>query len=111
MEMERAKSNPDVCGSVYIFELDEQFDIDGNVSYNDAKYMNHSCEPNCDFEIKDGHIWIHAIRDINKGEEISYNYGYDFDDDYKEHPCRCMSQKCVGYILAEEHWEKLKSVC
>ena len=45
-------------GQVYIFTLDEKYDINGNVSYNKARLMNHSCKPNCDTDIIDGKIWI-----------------------------------------------------
>ncbi len=96
-------------GSVYIFELNRRHDIDGNVAYNTAKYINHSCHPNCEAHLIHGHIWIVALRDVKKGEELSYNYGYGFDD-YHEHECRCGSHNCVGYILDEEHWGKLKRV-
>jgi len=94
-------------GAVYIFELNKKYDIDGYVPHNDAKYINHACDPNCDIEITRGHIWVVALRNINKGEEITYNYGYDFED-YEDHPCRCGSPNCVGYILDEDHWHKLK---
>ena len=94
-------------GAVYLFELNKRYDIDGNVEYNTARYINHSCDPNCETENRRGHIWIVALRDIEKGEELSYNYGYGYED-YEEHICRCNSDKCIGYILAEEHWPKLK---
>lgn len=94
-------------GSVYIFELNKRYDINGNVSWNPAKYINHSCKPNSETEIIRGHIWIVALRNIKKGEEILYNYGYDIDE-YKDHPCKCGSKNCVGYILAEKYWHKIK---
>ena len=94
-------------GAVYIFELNKRYDIDGNVSWNIAGIINHSCDPNCEAINIRGHIWICAMRDIQAGEELTYNYGYNFDN-WWEHPCRCGSSKCVGYILAEEHWPKLK---
>ena len=97
------------CGAVYIFELNDEFDIDGNVDWNTAKYINHSCEPNCEIEIEDDRIWIAALRDIKKGEELSYNYGYDLED-FKEHICKCGTEKCVGYIVDEEHWPKIKEM-
>ncbi len=92
---------------VYIFELDKKWDIDGNVPENIAKYINHSCEPNCNFEIRNGHIWIKAKREIKKGEELFYNYGFDFED-HKDHLCKCGTKSCVGFILAKEHWKKIK---
>lgn len=95
-------------GAVYIFTLNKRYDIDGNVSYNTARFINHSCHPNCEAELVHGHIWIVALKDIEKGEELSYNYGYDMEA-YEEHPCRCGSHNCVGYIVAEEHWPKLKA--
>ena len=91
-------------GAVYIFELNKSYDIDGNVLYNHARHINHSCDPNAETEIIRGKIWIVAIRNIAKDEEITYNYGYEYDDDYNQHPCRCRSSRCVGYILGEEHW-------
>ena len=95
-------------GMVYVFELNSRYDIDGSYTYNTARYINHSCDPNCEVEIIKNKIWIMSIKDIKKGQELSYNYGYPYDSDYKEHKCRCKSRKCIGYILAEEHWRKLK---
>jgi hypothetical protein len=94
-------------GAVYIFILNKRHDIDGNVTYNTARFINHSCDPNCETEIIRGHIWVIAIRDIKKGEELAYNYNYDIDS-YKDHKCRCRSRRCVGYILDEDHWPRLK---
>lgn len=94
-------------GAVYIFELNKRHDIDGDVPYNTARHINHSCDPNAETEIIRGKILVIALRDIAKGEEIFYNYGYGYDD-YEEHHCGCGSSRCVGYILAEEHWPKLK---
>ncbi len=104
--LENNKQN-ESYGAVYIFNLNKRHDIDGNVSFNTARFINHSCDPNCETEIIRGHIWIIALRDIKKGEELSYNYNYDFED-YEDHVCRCGSHLCVGYILDEDHWPRLK---
>ena len=94
-------------GGVYIFELNKRYDIDGNVSWNTARLINHSCDPNCETDIIKGKIWIIAIRDIKKGEELTYDYGFDWED-YEDHPCKCGAKNCVGYIVGEEDWSRLR---
>jgi len=106
-EILEASRNHTMAGGVYIFELNKRYDIDGSVSWNTARFINHSCDPNAESDIIGGRIWIIATRDIKKGEEITYDYGYDMDD-YESHPCRCGKPNCVGYIVAQEHWTKLK---
>lgn len=96
-------------GHVYLFELDDDWDIDGNYSWNTARLINHSCDPNCETEDNDSEIWIIALRDIKSGEELSYNYGYDIDN-WEDHPCRCGTEKCVGHIVAEKEWPKLEKL-
>lgn len=101
-----SKTDPSI-GSVYMFILDDHWAIDGDVPENDAKNINHSCDPNSEIDIVDGHIYILSIKDIKKGEEITYNYGFDIED-FEHYPCKCGSKHCVGYILDEEEWPKLK---
>lgn len=91
----------------YIFNFDDEFDLDGDVSWNPAKFINHSCDPNCEAEFFGDQIWIMAIRTIRAGEEITFNYSYDLQD-YKEHPCRCGAAKCVGYMVAAEFFPKFR---
>jgi SET domain-containing protein len=92
----------------YIFALDDEHDLDGNVGWNPARFLNHSCAPNCEaLLLEDGRIWVVPIREVRAGEELTFNYGYDLDD-YKEHPCRCGSPNCVGYIVAEEFFGHLQ---
>jgi SET domain-containing protein len=93
---ERAKRGRDGC--IYIFELNTKVDIDGSVLWNTARYINHSCDPNCESQVVRGRVWIVAIRDIKPGEELSYDYYYDYDH-YHEHPCRCGARNCAGYIV------------
>jgi SET domain-containing protein len=92
----------------FIFGLDEDFDLDSNVEWNPARFLNHSCAPNCEALCEEGRVWISALRDIQPGEEITFNYGYDLTD-YKEHPCRCGAPDCVGFIVAEEFFAHLRS--
>ena len=54
------------------------------------------------------HIKDNDIKNIKKNAELTYNYGYSYDADYVDHVCKCGSYKCVGYILDEDHWSKLK---
>jgi len=105
-EQSLANSKTKGSGAVYIFELNERYDIDGDVSYNLAKYINHACETNCYTENMNGHIWIVAERDIEKGEELLYDYGYNLDD-WKEHKCLCGKPSCIGYIVATDQRKKL----
>ncbi len=96
-------------GSVYIFELNKKYDIDGSPLYNQARYINHSCNPNCEVEISDEKIWISSIKKIKKGEELSYDYGYSFDkNDFRDHQCRCGYKYCIGYIISSDEWVKYK---
>ncbi|MDF1655332.1 MAG: SET domain-containing protein-lysine N-methyltransferase [Coxiellaceae bacterium] len=92
---------------VYLFELDAKYTIDGDTNNNIAKYINHSCEPNCYTEIEDGEIWILASRDIKRGEELSYDYGFQRAG-WDEHPCLCGSQNCFGFIVDEKHWPSIR---
>ena len=94
-------------GSVYIFELNKKYDIDGSPLYNKARYINHSCDPNCEVDILEDQIWISSIKKIKKGEELSYDYGYEFDkSDFKDHICKCGSKKCIGFIISSDDWNK-----
>ncbi len=99
--------NSKKTGSVYIFELNKKYDIDGSFPYNKARYINHSCNPNCEVDIENNRIWISSIKRIKKGEELSYDYGYSFDkDDFKDHPCNCGSKYCIGFIISSDEWDK-----
>ena len=107
--LENHKQNPKYA-SVYTFSIDDEKDLDGDVWWNLAKYINHSCNPNCESMMEeDDTIALYAIRDIKKGEELSFNYGYDVES-FKDHPCYCGSKNCVGYIVNEEQWDELEKL-
>jgi len=91
----------------FIFTVTDEFDIDGSVEWNPARFINHSCAPNCEAREGDERIWIIALRDIAPGEELSFNYGYDLQD-YEEHPCRCGDPQCLGFMVAEEYFEDVR---
>lgn len=94
-------------GNFFVFIVTEEFDIDGDVNWNPARFINHSCAPNCEARQEDGRIWIIALRDIQAAEELTFNYGYDLQD-YEEHPCACGAPECVGYMVAQEHFEDVR---
>ena len=89
----------------FLFSIDETHVIDAAVRGNDARFINHACDPNCEAVDEDGHIFIEAIKNINIGQELTYDYQFereDADDPEVEarYPCLCGSPKCRGTILA-----------
>lgn len=79
-------------GGKYLFELNDNWTIDGKGRENTARYLNHSCKPNCypELDDKEEHIYIYAKRNIKAGEELTYNYGkMYFDDLIKSAGCKC----------------------
>jgi uncharacterized protein len=94
-------------GNFFVFIVTDEFDIDGSVDWNPARFINHSCAPNCEARMEDERIWIIALRDIKAGEELGFNYGYDLQD-YEEHPCSCGAANCLGFMVAEEHFEDVR---
>jgi SET domain-containing protein len=104
--LEKSKENGGA--RVYVFILTDEWDIDGNIETNDARLVNHSCDPNVEAQIwQDKEIWFVALRDIQPGEELFYNYGFEVDT-WEDHPCRCGAERCIGYIVGEEHWPQLR---
>lgn len=91
-------------GCIFTFEVNRTADIDGRVPWNTARYINHSCAPNCESQIVRGRVWIVSLREIKPGEELSYDYCYDYDH-YTDHPCRCGAKNCAGYIVrSSQRW-------
>ena len=87
--------------AIYLFNLNSRYDLDGDFEYNDARLINHTCNPNCEVAGKGLKLWIFALRDIKKGEELSYDYGFGFDENYKDFVCKCRAKNCCGYIVRE----------
>lgn len=100
--LKRCESNNE-----YIFTLDDDWDIDGKVDWNPARFINHSCDPNCEAIIEKNRIWLFAIKTIQEGEELTFNYGYDLED-YLEHPCQCGAENCVGYIVSTDLFDAVR---
>ncbi len=99
----QTENNPkfDNDKAIYLFNLNNRYDLDGDFTYNTARLINHSCNPNCEVEGKGLKLWISSIKDINKNEELTYDYGFSFDENYKDFPCKCGSKNCCGYIVRE----------
>lgn len=101
------KLYPDVDGKpthTFLFEIDDDHVIDAAQGGNAARWINHSCEPNCEAVDDEGRIYIEAIRKIKEGEELGYNYGITLDEKHtkkekKRWPCYCGKKTCRGTLL------------
>lgn len=101
---------PEIAGErhhTYLFAIDDDVVVDAAVNGNEARFINHSCAPNCDAVIEDGRIWIESITDIVAGEELAYDYAYILEERHtraakKRFPCHCGAVNCRGTILAKK---------
>ena len=96
-------------GNGYVFTINKFFDIDGSVRWNPARYINHGCDANAESDVIEDRVWILATRTIRKGEEVLYNYNYDLVDAF-DNPCHCGAENCVGYIVGDDYWPKLRKL-
>ncbi len=97
--------DPDNPHHTFFFSLESGKLIDGGDEGNDARWINHSCEPNCEAQEEKGRVFIHAQRDIARGEELNYDYGLVIDEKMTKqlkaaYACRCGSPECRGTMLA-----------
>ena len=87
----------------YLFEINNRWTIDGSSRRNIARYINHSCKPNAEADVKKHKILISAIRTINPGDEITYNYGRNYFNAFiKQHGCRCAACHQKKLVLRSE---------
>ena len=101
----RHPHDPSQPNHTFYFHLDDSTVIDGGVNGNRARWINHSCEPNCEAEQKKQRVFIMALRDIAAGEELTYDYGLMLDEPYtaalkKEFACHCGAPDCRLTMLA-----------
>ena len=103
----RPPSDPDDPHHTFYFSLsDGRTVIDANVGGNAARWINHSCDPNCETEESDdGRVFIQAMRDIRKGEELNYDYALVIDERMtpalkRSYACHCGARNCRGTMLA-----------
>jgi len=103
--MERPDSDPDDPAHTFLFELEDGRVIDARVRGNAARWINHSCAPNCiTFEDDNGRVFIEARRAIKPGEELSYDYRLIVDGrmskkERESYACRCGKRSCRGTLL------------
>ena len=101
--VKQSEANPkfDNEKAIYLFNINKKYDLDGDFKFNIARLINHSCEPNCEVFGSGFKIWVYAMKNIKKGEELSYDYGFNYDDDFKAYPCNCGAKNCAGYIVRQ----------
>ncbi|MGE0597723.1 MAG: SET domain-containing protein [Hyphomonadaceae bacterium] len=83
------KEEEEKSNSRYLFEINSRKTIDGAPRWNTARYINHSCRPNCEPNIHKGRVFIHARRKIKEGEELAYDYGKNYFTQYLKGKCMC----------------------
>lgn len=111
---ERAGRSGQPVNYTLFFTLADGRVIDGGDQGNDARFINHSCEPNCEAYEEDERVFIHALRDIEEGEELNYNYALVYDGRHtpaikKAFACRCGAPGCTGVMLAPKKRTRTRS--
>ena len=106
-EAEARYPDDDTRHHTYLFAIDDDIVIDAAFENNEARFINHSCDPNCDAVVEDDRIWIETIREVQPGEELAYDYEYELEERHtpaakKRYPCNCGSAKCRGTILIKK---------
>jgi SET domain-containing protein len=103
--MERPDSDPDDPAHTFLFEIDDGRVIDARIRGNAARWINHSCQPNCiTQETEKGRVYIEAKRKIQPGEELTYDYRLTIDGkltkkERAQYVCRCGTPRCRGTLL------------
>jgi SET domain-containing protein len=108
---ERADRRGGPINHTFYFSLHDGQVIDGGSHGNEARFINHACEPNCEAYEVDGRIYIHALRDIERGEELNYNYALVYEARHtpalkRLFACRCGTPGCSGTMLAPKRRAK-----
>ncbi len=111
-EVDEEYGEIDEDGHTFLFTLNDDYVVDANIGGNIARWINHSCKPNCEAVIEENRndkrhkdkVFIEAIRAIKPGEELTYNYGITLDEPHtaklkKLWACKCGSKNCTGTML------------
>jgi len=101
----RHPHDPSDPNHTFYFHIDETRVIDALYGGNSSRWINHSCDGNCQADERDGRIFIQAVRDIAAGEELHYDYGLIIEERYTpklkaQYPCWCGAATCRGTLLA-----------
>ena len=101
----RHPHDPSDPNHTFYFHVSKKNVIDALYGGNDARWINHACEPNCEADVEDKRVFIKALRDIEPGEELNYDYGLVIDSPLTpelkaEYACWCGAKKCRGTLLS-----------
>ena len=109
----RADAGGGPVNHTFFFSLADGMVIDGGSGGNDARFINHACETNCEAFEEDGKVFIYALHEIDAGEELNYNYALIYEERHtkavkKLFECRCGAPSCTGTMLAPKKRAKKK---
>ena len=109
----RAEQAHGPVNHTFFFSLADGRVIDGGSNGNDARFINHACEPNCEAQEDEGRVFIYAKRDIARGEELNYNYALVYEERHtaavkRQFACNCGTPGCTGTMLAPKRKAKAK---
>jgi SET domain-containing protein len=101
----RAEASGGPVNHTFFFSLADGMLIDGGSGGNDARWINHACEPNCEAYEEDGKVFIYSLQDIEAGEELNYNYALIYEARHtpaikRAFACHCGAPSCTGLMLA-----------
>jgi SET domain-containing protein len=101
---DRHPADPAQPNHTFYFSLEDGTIIDANFGGNSSRFINHSCDPNCEADEIDGRVFIRSLRDLIAGEELFYDYGLTVDERYTkklkaEYACYCGAETCRGTML------------
>ncbi|ABM39259.1 SET domain-containing protein [Polaromonas naphthalenivorans] len=111
--LRRHPHDPAQPNHTFYFHIDEAHVIDAKFGGNSSRWINHSCQPNCEADETGGRVFIKALRNIAAGEELFYDYGLIIDARYTpkllaDYPCWCGAPQCRGTLLAPKPKTKSK---
>jgi SET domain-containing protein len=95
--------------AVFFFLQTHKQDLVCNNEWNTAPMLNQNSSPKIATNVTEKRVFIYALRDIELGEELTFDYGFDLEC-WEDHPCLCGSDNCIGYIVRNEDWSALEEI-